>query len=79
MTPDDKKIIDLDSARKKQKAEQQKERIKNIFGSGQKDGYKARKNDGGPADPSRLDMWRWFQFIAALAVTALLMRNCGFF
>ena len=77
MPSDDKNIIDLNSVRKKQKADKQKERIKNFFGASQQKNSK-KVNDGSGINPNRMDILRWIQFIGALAVTALLMRSCGF-
>ena len=79
MTSDNKNIIDLDSARKKQKAEKQKERIKSIFSTGPKGSGNQKKPKKNPNDPNQLGIWKWLQFFAALAVTAMLMRSCGFF
>ena len=76
MTPDNKKIIDLESARKKQKAEKQKQGIKNIFNTRQKKSDEGNKKYN---DPNKPDIWKWLQFFAALGVTALLMQQCGFF
>lgn len=76
MKTENKNIIDLESARKKQKAEKQKQRIKNIFNSGQKNSDNRDKKE---KDPNQLDIWKWLQFFAALGATALLMRSCGFF
>ena len=79
MTSDNKNIIDLDSARKKQKAEKQKERIKSIFSGGQKGPDGSKKGHKNPNDPNKLDIWKWIQLFAALFLTAMLMRSCGFF